>query len=384
MKKVVIAIDSFKGCLSSVDAGNAAKLGVQRVFPQCKIDVIRIADGGEGILDLLLEQNLGKKIAVQAHSPIMELKDSHYGISQDGSTAYIEMASISGLNLVPTDKRNPMLTTSYGTGELIRDALERLNCRSFVIGIGGSATNDAGMGMLQALGFRFFDAEGNEIGIDHPISGVHLAQIKHIDDRDALPALRDAHFTIACDVRNPFYGPSGAAHAYARQKGADGAMVELLDAGLKSLADLVLQQKGIDLAQIAGTGAAGGMGGGMLAFLRAELKPGIELMLEQIGFDRVIEAADLIITGEGKADAQSLMGKVPQGVLKVARKHQIPIVLIAGSIEDGTALSEAGFATCLSICTGPISLEQAMDPSYARQNISNTIEQICRLKRAFA
>lgn len=220
MKKIVIAIDSFKGCLTSAEAGEAAAQGVHAACPERRTIVLPVADGGEGMLDVLLAASNGKRITVRAHDPLMQPCDASYGISGDGNTAFVEMAAISGLPLVPADKRNPMKTTTFGTGELIRDALER-GCLRFVIGLGGSATNDAGLGMLQALGFRFFDKEGHEVGSMEKgiaLCGALLSEISSIDSSSAHPTLKKACFTAACDVRNPFFGPNGAAHVFAPQK----------------------------------------------------------------------------------------------------------------------------------------------------------------------
>ena len=304
----------------------------------------------------------------------MEWHDTYYGISEDGKTAFIEMASISGLPLVPPEKRNPMLTTSYGTGELIRDALER-GCRNFIIGIGGSATNDAGLGMLQALGFRFLDKEGKILETGN---GKILMEVASIDTSFVHPDLRTSHFTVACDVQNPFYGLEGAAYIFAPQKGADRKMVEALDAGMKNFAEVIFHTTGKDISNHSGTGAAGGMGGSLLAFLNAKLKPGIQLMLETLDFSNKIKGADLIITGEGKADKQTLMGKVPSGILDKARKQKIPVILIAGSVENADALHRAGFRGVYSINPPSITLEQAMQPEVARANISETVVEICR------
>lgn len=372
MKKVVIAIDSFKGCLSSEEVGQAAAEGIRKVFPETEILCFPIADGGEGILDVLISATGGKYVPFRAHGPLMEERDACYGISGDGKTALIEMASISGLPLVPPEKRNPMLTTSYGTGELIKDALER-GCREFVIGIGGSATNDAGLGMLQALGFRFLDGNGQALGV----GGQMMAEVKSIDTSNACPALKDARFTVACDVHNPFCGPDGAAYVFAPQKGADRKMVDDLDTGMRSLAEVIHCTTGIDIAGYPGAGAAGGMGGGLLAFLHADLKPGIRLLLETLNFSEKIKGADLIITGEGRADRQTAMGKVPQGILEEARKQGIPVVLIAGSIEEVEEMNRVGFQGVFSIAPGPVSLEKAMEPEFARANVSRLTHQLC-------
>lgn len=378
MRKVILAIDSFKGCLSSKEAETAAAQGIRHVFPTCETICLPVADGGEGMQRVLTEALNGQEIRLSAHDPLMQMRQTAYGLSGDGTTAFIEMAAISGLPLVPLRQRNPSLTTTYGTGELIKDALNR-GCRRFVIGLGGSATNDAGLGMLQALGFRFRDRYGNELGKAQPMCGQQLSEIAFIDSSTALPALREARFTAACDVCNPFFGPEGAACVFAPQKGADPEMVAALDKGLQHLAQVIRQTTGRDIATLPGAGAAGGMGGTLSALLNAELKPGIDLLLDLTDFDKLIEGADLIITGEGKSDRQTMMGKVPSGILKRARRQGIPVILVSGSIEDADILNQAGFRAAFSITPAPMSLEEAMRPSTACQNIMQTVEQICRI-----
>lgn len=371
MKKIVLAIDSFKGCLTSEEAELAAAEGIKEVNPNCEIIQLPIADGGEGILNILVKYTNGNYITVTAHDPLMNLIETQYGISKDGKTALIEMAAISGLPLIAANERNPMLTTTFGTGELIKDALNR-GCRNFIIGIGGSATNDAGLGMLQALGFRFFNKAKQVLGL----GGQIMAEVASIDTTQIHPALKEAKFTIACDVQNPFYGMEGAAFIFARQKGANDKMIEELDKGMQSLARIIYRTTGKNISTYPGAGAAGGMGGGMLAFLNAELKPGINLMLETFQFDKHIQHADLIITGEGKADKQTAMGKVPFGILKEAQKQNIPIVIISGSIEDSQTINKAGFRGAFSIIPYPVSLEKAMEPGFAKENIKRTVIQI--------
>lgn len=378
MRKVILAIDSFKGCLSSKEAETAAAQGIRHVFPTCETICLPVADGGEGMQRVLTEALNGQEIRLSAHDPLMQMRQTAYGLSGDGTTAFIEMAAISGLPLVPLRQRNPSLTTTYGTGELIKDALNR-GCRRFVIGLGGSATNDAGLGMLQALGFRFRDRYGNELGKAQPMCGQLLNEIAFIDFSTALPALCEARFTAACDVCNPFFGPEGAACVFAPQKGADPEMVAALDKGLQHLAQVIRQTTGRDIATLPGAGAAGGMGGTLSALLNAELKPGIDLLLDLTDFDKLIEGADLIITGEGKSDRQTMMGKVPSGILKRARRQGIPVILVSGSIEDADILNQAGFRAAFSITPAPMSLEEAMRPSTACQNIMQTVGQICRI-----
>jgi glycerate kinase len=378
LKKVVVAADSFKGCLSSVEVAKAVEKGIKAVFPSCQVIRIAVSDGGEGLLEALMPLVNGRYVTVQAHNPLMELMTAHYGLSSDGRTALIEMAAVSGLPLVPAARRNPMLTTSFGTGELIRDALER-GCREFVVGIGGSATNDAGLGMLQALGFRFTGKNGAELDAGAGGGGRIMAEVTDIDASRALPALKDSRFTIACDVSNPFCGLSGAAYVYARQKGAGDGMIRELDAGMSSLAKVIRQTTGVDIVNIPGAGAAGGIGGCFQAFLNARLKPGIELLLDYLDFDRRIEGADLVFTGEGRADRQSVMGKTPWGVLQAARKQSIPVVILAGGLEDVDEINRAGFQGAFSISPAPVSLEKAMEPAFANENICRLVSQICRI-----
>lgn len=381
MKKVVLAIDSFKGSLSSLEAEEAAAQGIRRVFPACETVCLPIADGGEGMQEVLVSATGGSYIHTRAHNPLMEVIDTRYGMAGDGKTAFIEMAAVSGFPLLPPEKRNPLLTTSYGTGELIREALDK-GCTRFVIGLGGSATNDAGMGMLQALGFRFFNAEGKELGTEEAVCGRTLAEIDRIDTSMAHRALRAAHFTAACDVRNPFFGPEGAAYVFAPQKGATPDMVKLLDQGLKQVAAVLRRCAGKDISDVPGSGAAGGMGGGLLALLNAELRPGIDMLADFLHLEEHLEGADLVITDEGKADRQTLMGKVPYGILARAQKRQVPVILLAGSVEDTEMLNEAGFLAVCSITPCPLSLQQAMLPENARMNMRQMTEQLLRLLRA--
>jgi len=375
MKKIIIASDSFKGCLSSLEVARAAGNGIKKVLPDCELVNIPVADGGEGTTEALVAAVNGRYVSCDVHDPLMNPIRVEYGILGDGHTAVIEMASASGLTLVPTDKRNPMLTTTYGVGELIKDALQK-GCRRFLIGIGGSATNDAGTGMLQALGFRFLDNAGNDLGK----GGQILEKIAQIDSENANSALQEAVFTIACDVNNPFSGENGASFVFARQKGADDAMISQLDKGLKSFASVIHASFGKDIDSIPGAGAAGGLGGGFLAFLPATLKPGIQMVLEALDFDGRIQNADLIITGEGKLDRQTGMGKTPSGVLEAGKKQQITVIAIGGSVEEVDTLLAQGFLAVFSIQSGPVSLEQAMDKSFAFSQIERIVEQIIRLR----
>lgn len=371
MKKIIVAIDSFKGCLTSKEAGEAVAEGVRTLLPACEVICIPIADGGEGLVEALVGATGGSYRQLSVHDPLMRPVDAFYGCSGDGHTVFIEMAAASGLPLLTESERNPMLTTSYGTGELIRDALER-GGRDFIIGLGGSATNDAGLGMLQALGYRFRDEAGQLVeGV-----GSSLGKIVVIDSSSAHPALKECCFTVACDVNNPFYGQEGAVQVFAAQKGADKVMLEELEVGMERFARLVFAATGKEIANLPGAGAAGGLGGTLVAFLDAVLKPGINLLLQKIDFAALIQGADLIITGEGKADRQSVMGKVPSGILEEARKKGIPVVLIAGRVEDADILSQVGFEGIYPIAPAALPIEIAMQPDIAAQNIRRTVAQI--------
>lgn len=371
--KIIIAIDSFKGCLTSTEVNEAVLSVVENIFPSAKKLTFPIADGGEGMQEVLITATQGKRVSLNVHNPLMQVIQADYGLSKDGKTAFIEMAAASGLPLVARELRNPLNTTTYGTGEQIRNALEQ-GCRNFIIGLGGSATNDAGLGMLQALGYRFYDKNNAEI--TEVITGKHLNNITRIEMSSALSALKEATFTAACDVRNPFFGKNGAAHIFASQKGANKEEIDILDNGLMNISNVIKEATGIDVSLAPGAGAAGGMGGGIMAFLHATLKPGIDLLLEFIRFEEQIKETDLIITGEGKADKQTLMGKVPHGILNIAKRHNIPTILIAGRVEDKSILKEAGFMDVVAITPAKQSLEEAMRPEVAKENIRRTLLQL--------
>ena len=369
--KIVIAIDSFKGSLSSKDAGKTVEEAIHSLLPECETICIPIADGGEGTLSVIMETTGATLHTVLAHNPCMEIIPAQYGISADGQTAFIEMAAISGLPLIRKDQQNPMETTTFGTGELILDALQK-RCTRFIVGIGGSATNDGGTGMLQALGFKFMNYEGKPLGL----GGKTLNEISRIDHSQVNPLLKKAHFIAACDVRNPLYGPEGSAFVYARQKGADDAMIIELDKGMQSFAEIIQKETGKDISHIPGSGAAGGLGGGMLALLKAELKSGADLLLDFCKFEEKIPGADLIITGEGSIDRQSLMGKIPGKILQIANKHHIPVIGISGIAKDRDLLKQAGFKEIYTTKPDSMTIEEAMKPGIAEQNLKNTVLSI--------
>lgn len=373
MKKIIIAVDSFKGSLSSSEIAKACENGILEIFPNCKVIKLSIADGGEGTLDALVYGTDGIYKTVQVHNPVMKPVFARYTIFSNGTSAFIEMAQASGLTLIPNDQRNPLKTTTYGTGELIKNAIEH-GCRHIILGIGGSATNDAGLGMLQALGFKFYDKQHKLLGF----GGEIMKHVAYFDTSAKSPVLKDVIFTIACDVNNPFYGENGAAYVFAKQKGANSAMVKQLDSGLKNIARLVADNLNIDIQNIPGAGAGGGLGGACVTFLGARIKSGICIVLEALEFHEQLKNTDLVITGEGKIDEQTLMGKAPQGILTEATKANVPVIAIAGGVENIQKLNESGFKAVFSITPYPMPLSLAMVPETTRRNIQNTVSQIMR------
>ncbi len=372
-KKIIIASDSFKGSLTSREVGEAAREAVKSVMPGNECEVIPIADGGEGTVDALVSALKGEAIKTDATDPLGRSIKATYGIC--GDTAVIEIAAASGITLVEEKERNPMLASTFGTGLLIADAV-RKGCRKFLIGLGGSATNDGGIGMLKALGFRFLDKHGREV----EEGGRGLSEIEWIDDSHVMPELENCSFTVACDVTNPLTGPNGASYVFGGQKGADNVMMEKLDEGLRNFANVVSSKYGKDLSGFKGAGAAGGLGFAFLSFLRAELKPGIEMVLDAVGFDQRLKEAALVITGEGRLDQQTCMGKAPYGVLKRAMKKDVPVIAIGGAVvpEAVESLMKAGFSAVFPIVAGPVELSEALKPEVAKRNIRRTVSQILR------
>ncbi len=373
--KVLIAMDSFKGCASSRELSSAIQKGIKGVYPLAKVNAYEIADGGEGTLEAMVANSGGKIFTCTVHDPLMHPITASYGILGDGVTCVIEMARASGLPLVPKEKRNPLLTTTFGVGELIKEGLLK-GCRKFIVGIGGSATNDAGLGMLQALGFSFLNKDGEEVGC----GGRALGEIVRIDTTHALEALSECTFTIACDVDNPMYGERGAAHIYGRQKGASEEDVLTLDAHVKYFAGVIEQSLGKQVAHIKGSGAAGALGGGFLAFLNATLCSGIDIVLDGIDFDAKVKEVDFVITGEGKIDAQSLMGKVISGIGKRCAKANVPLIALAGSVEPFALKShDRGVSALFSILQTPMSLEEAMCKETTLRQIEQSAGELFRL-----
>lgn len=376
MQRLTIAIDSFKGSLSSREVAEAFAEGWREVLPDCEIATLPIADGGEGTLEALVGAMGGEYIEVGVHDPLLRPIKAKYGIICEGQSAIIELASASGLTLLREGERNPMETSTYGTGEMVADAVKR-GCRRVLMCIGGSATNDCGVGILRALGYRFLDGRGCEV----EGRGKDLARIEYIDDAQRIAALGECEFVVACDVTNPLCGELGAAHIFAPQKGADAAMVEALDRGLRNFACVVERYNGCSIGEMEGAGAAGGVGGGLHAILHAQLKRGIDMVLETIGFDQRIEGSDLVITGEGRLDSQTLMGKAPSGVLAAAQRQNIPVIAIGGAVEWCDELRNSGFRHIECVTPEGMGKKEAMTPAIAKENVRDTARRIAQRYR---
>ena len=353
--KIIVACNAFKGSLTSMQAGRAIARGFRKAMPHAEFIEVPIADGGDGTLDCIRASVPAKKVRKKVPGPLGEPIMGDYLLTQNGQTAVIEMARASGLAMIQSARPDPMNATALGTGLLIRDAVER-GCRSIIVGIGGSATNEGGMGPAVAAGFKFLDSRGNELA---PV-GKSLKKIRSIDTAGIRPEYSRVEITVACDVTNPLLGPSGAAAVYAPQKGASPAQVKQLEAGLKQLADTAVRDLGKDLRNVPGTGAAGGMGFGLMTFLNARLVSGIDMLIQATQLDKKMEEAHLLITGEGRMDAQSVQGKAPFGLLKLAKKHSVPVIALCGSLEDEAELYRRGFRGVFPITPGPVSLEEAM------------------------
>ena len=374
--KAVVVMDSLKGSLSSMEAGEAVKAGILAANPEATVIVKPLADGGEGTTEALVCGLNGRLKTIQVTGPIYEPVIAQYGIIDE--VAVIEMAQAAGLPQVPTEKRNPLVTTTYGVGEMIKACVES-GCKKFIIGIGGSATNDAGIGMLMALGYKFLDANGQEV----VQGGQGLSQIVSIDASDILPGLSSCEFKIACDVTNPLYGEQGAAYIYAPQKGATPEIVKTLDDGLRHFARVVEGDQKADFANLPGAGAAGGLGFAFTAFLNGTLQSGVQMILEETKLEEVLKGADYVLTGEGRLDHQTAMGKAPIGVAKLAKKYGCKVIGLAGATtNEATACHKKGIDAYFSIVNHPMSLEEAMEPEVAFENMKQTTEQIFNLIKA--
>lgn len=373
--KVLVAIDSLKGSLSSMQAGNAIADGVKCVYPDAEVAVRPLADGGEGTVEALVCGMNGTMQTVAVTGPLGDPVVCEYGIIPESHMAIIEMSGAAGITLIPAEKRNPLLTTTYGVGEVIRDAIGK-GCRRFLVGIGGSATNDGGIGMLQALGFGFLNAGGEQVAF----GAQGLSELARITDDHVLPELKACEFQIACDVTNPLCGGQGASAVYGPQKGATQRMVVQMDAWLDAYARLAKKTfPRADAAQ-PGTGAAGGLGFAFLTFTNAVLEPGIHIVLEETKLESYMQDADIVITGEGRLDGQTAMGKAPIGVAGLAKKYKKPVLAFVGSVtDDAKACNEQGIDAFFPILRGIVTLEEAMDTGKAYKNMADTVEQAMRL-----
>ena len=373
--KVVIAIDSLKGSLSSMEAGMAIKDGILAAKPDAQVIVKPLADGGEGTTDALIEGMNGERIDLTVTGPMHTPVDAYYGYLKDTNTAVMEMASAAGITLVPDSEKNPLLATSYGVGEMINDAIQR-GCRNFIIGIGGSVTNDGGIGMLKALGVRFLDENDEDAGE----GGQALAKVARIDVSGMNPLLKECHIQVACDVNNPLCGENGSTYVYGPQKGVTEDMKKTLDEAMAHFARVTSETLENDYLNTPGAGAAGGLGYAFLAYTGAALTPGIELILDAVGLEEELSSADVVVTGEGRLDFQTAMGKAPVGVARLAKKYNAKVIAFAGSVtKEATACNKEGIDAFFPILRSVCTLAEAMDPVAARNNMTATVEQVFRL-----
>ena len=374
--RIVVAPDSYKGSASALGVAQAMARGVSKVFPGAEVCTIPIADGGEGTVEALVAATGGCLQQSAVRGPLGQRIVAHWGVLGDGQTAVIEMAAASGLPLVPAQKRDPRITTSYGTGELILAALDA-GLRKLIIGIGGSASNDGGAGMARALGVRFTNAAGHELAE----GGAALAELDEIDLAGIDRRLAEAEITIACDVDNPLCGLRGASAVFGPQKGATKAMVGQLDAALRNFADVARRATGRDVAEQPGAGAAGGLGAGLLFFTPARLRPGVDIVLSAVGFAELVKDAAFVITGEGRTDFQTAFGKAPVGVAKLAKRFAVPVFCLSGSLGEGAdEVLAQGVDAVLSICDKPMALEECM--AGAEVLIESAALRLCRIIKA--
>lgn len=373
--KIILAPDTFKESLSAAELCDAMDAGIKRVVEDAEVIHIPMADGGEGTVDALVSATGGRIEPAVVSGPLEDPITARYGILGNGATAVIEMAEASGLALVPPEQRDPLKTTTYGTGELILSALNR-GCRKIIVGIGGSATTDCGTGMAQALGVRFLKDDGRQI--EALMNGYLMGEVNDIDLTGLHPAVEQTEFLVACDVDNPLLGPRGAVYVYSPQKGASEDELEVLESRMRHVIGIIEDVTGRSVRDIPGTGAAGGLGAGLTAFLDAELKPGIDIVLEACKFRERIEGARLILTGEGKVDAQTAYGKTIAGVASIGNQMGIPVVVIGGQLSEGAeVLYESGVTSMFSICSGPMTLDYAREN--ARKLVASSTERILRL-----
>jgi len=372
---ILIAPDSFKDCLSAMEVASALQRGIQKIISDASISLLPMADGGEGTVESVIDATQGKLLSLRVMDPLMREVPSFYGITGDRETAVIEMAAASGIELLKKDERNPWVTSTFGTGQLISDALDR-GVKKILLGIGGSATNDGGTGMAQALGVVF----KGKFGVINVQGGGSLAEVEEICLEGLDRRLADVEIVVACDVSNPLTGPQGASHVYGPQKGADEIMVKKLDRNLLHLAGLIKDQLGKEISEYPGAGAAGGLGGGLMAFLNADLVGGFDMVAGVCGLREKIGKADLVITGEGKMDGQTRFGKTPFGVAQMAQKQGKPVIGVAGTLdEDASLLYEEGFDVLMPIQEKPGDLEYSL--KNGKQLLERCGERIARLLR---
>jgi len=379
MKKIVVAIDSFKGSLSTFQSADAIKEGVSQVYPDAVVVASPIADGGEGTVDAIVSATGGEMVTVTVSNPLGEKIAASYGIVPDTKTAIIEMSAAAGITLIDETQRNPLNTTTYGVGEMIKDAINR-GCRKFIIGIGGSATNDGGVGMLQALGFEFCDDSGNQVAL----GAKGLKDIVCIKSENALAELKECEFCVACDVKNTLCGENGCSAVYGPQKGATPEMIRDMDTWLLKYSELTKEVLPDSDASAPGTGAAGGMGFALMSYLNGKLESGIDLVINETRLEEHIKNADLVITGEGRLDGQSYMGKAPVGVAKLAKKYKKTVIAFSGAVtEDAVRCNEHGIDAFFPIVRKPCDLLEAMDCDNAYKNLKDTVVQVFKLIKEF-
>lgn len=377
---VTIAIDSLKGSLSSMEAGQAIADGIKRVYPDAKAVVRPLADGGEGTVEALTHGMGGRLHRVTVTGPLGSPVACKYGIVEESGTAIIEMSGAAGITLVTKEEKNPLETTTYGVGEVIRDAICQ-GCRHFLVGIGGSATNDGGAGMLQALGYDLLNREGKQV----PFGAKGLAELETIEDSRVIPELRECSFRVACDVTNPLCGSQGCSAVFGPQKGATPEMIEKMDGWLERYAALTHEKYPDSDSRQPGTGAAGGLGFAFLNFTDAVLESGVKIVLDETRLEAYVREADVVVTGEGRLDGQTVMGKAPIGVAKMAKKYGKPVIAFSGIVtKDANICNEAGIDAFFPILRNVVSLGEAMRPETAKYNLTETSEQVFRLVRAFS
>ena len=373
--KVVVAIDSLKGSMSSLEAGEAIKSGVLRALPEADVVVRPLADGGEGTVEALALGMGGKLVTVNVTGPLGEKVDCVYGILEESKTAIMEMSGAAGITLVPEASRNPLHTTTYGVGEVIKDAISK-GCRHFIVGLGGSATNDGGIGMLQALGYGMLDKDGNQV----PFGAKGLKEINTITDDQVIPELKECSFRVACDVTNTLCGELGCSAVFGPQKGADPTMIIQMDKWLGKYAKLTSEKYEKADAEYPGTGAAGGLGFAFLSYTNAVLESGIKIILEETKLEDYVKDADIVVTGEGRLDGQTAYGKAPIGVAKIAKKHDKTVIAFSGAVtEDACVCNEHGIDAFFPILRKIQTLQEAMDPVNAKNNMISSVEQVFRL-----